>query len=245
MHELQTTGATRDEPEVHAVGGDCRRGWHEPRGRLVQLRVLNVRLALRARRRDSTDPGIWRPKTDFFLRAESLFTAATYLEELAKQPAGNPFTAYGGISLHEQSHGESFLAWMIHRFGAEGFHLLDEPEAALSSQNCLTCLRRIHSRARARRVAIHHRYALAAHPRLSRGDDLHVQRDRAVGSRLRRRRPVSPHPQLPRRTRALPAPLAQRLTIGTSRFSRPLSVRQLRRAQVQHLMASWGDRCVR
>ncbi len=88
--------------------------------------------------------GVRRPKTDFFLRAESLFTAATYLEELANQPAGNPFTAYGGISLHEQSHGESFLAVMINRFGSEGFYLLDEPEAALSTQNCLTCLRRIH-----------------------------------------------------------------------------------------------------
>ncbi len=88
--------------------------------------------------------GIRRPKTDFFLRAESLFTAATYLEELAKQPAGNPFTAYGGVSLHEQSHGESFLAVMINRFGAEGVYRLDEPEAALSTQNCLTCLRRIH-----------------------------------------------------------------------------------------------------
>ena len=86
--------------------------------------------------------GVRRPNTDFFLRAESLFTAATYLEELASQPAGNPLAAYGGISLHEQSHGESFL--MINRFGAEGFYLLDEPEAALSTQNCLTCLRRIH-----------------------------------------------------------------------------------------------------
>ena len=33
---------------------------------------------------------------------------------------------------------------MINRFGADGFYLLDEPEAALSTQNCLTCLRRIH-----------------------------------------------------------------------------------------------------
>ena len=52
--------------------------------------------------------------------------------------------AYGGVSLHEQSHGESFLAVMINRFGPDGLYLLDEPEAALSTQNCLTCLRRIH-----------------------------------------------------------------------------------------------------
>lgn len=89
--------------------------------------------------------GARRPKTDFFLRAESMFNAATYLEQLAKHPLdGNPLRAYGGLSLHEQSHGESFLAVMINRFGPDGFYLLDEPEAALSTQNCLTCLRRVH-----------------------------------------------------------------------------------------------------
>jgi predicted ATPase len=84
--------------------------------------------------------GVRRPSTDFFLRAESLFTTATYLEELPD----NPLRSYGGWSLHEQSHGESFLTLMIDRFGADGFYLLDEPEAALSTQNCLTCLRRVH-----------------------------------------------------------------------------------------------------
>jgi predicted ATPase len=84
--------------------------------------------------------GVHRPGTDFFLRAESLFTAATYLERLPD----DPLRAYGGVSLHEQSHGESFLAVMINRFDPNGFYLLDEPEAALSTQNCLTCLRRIH-----------------------------------------------------------------------------------------------------
>jgi predicted ATPase len=84
--------------------------------------------------------GARRPKTDFFLRAESLFLAATYLEQLDR----NALDAYGGKSLHEQSHGEGFLAIMVHRFGPDGFYLLDEPEAALSTQNCLSCLRRIH-----------------------------------------------------------------------------------------------------
>ncbi len=87
--------------------------------------------------------GARRPRTDFFLRAESLFTAATYLERLPPE-AGDPLASYGGTSLHEQSHGESFLAVMLNRFGHDGFYLLDEPEAALSTQNCLTCLRRIH-----------------------------------------------------------------------------------------------------
>jgi predicted ATPase len=95
--------------------------------------------------------GARRPRTDFFLRAESLFNAATYLEDLARDLdgqsaalAGNPLDPYGGRSLHEQSHGESFLAVMINRFGPDGLYLLDEPEAALSTQNCLTALRRIH-----------------------------------------------------------------------------------------------------
>jgi predicted ATPase len=80
-----------------------------------------------------------RPATDFFLRAESFFTAATYLEELPD----DPLKSYGGRSLHEQSHGQSFLALMMNRFGADGLYFLDEPEAALSAQNCLTCLRRM------------------------------------------------------------------------------------------------------
>jgi predicted ATPase len=87
--------------------------------------------------------GTRRPRTDFFLRAESLFTAASYLERLPPE-GGDPLAAYGGRSLHEQSHGESFLAVMLNRFGPDGLYLLDEPEAALSTQNCLTCLRRIH-----------------------------------------------------------------------------------------------------
>ncbi|HTP21612.1 MAG TPA: AAA family ATPase [Solirubrobacteraceae bacterium] len=87
-----------------------------------------------------------RPRTDFFLRAESLFNAATYLEQLKDDSGlgGNALGPYGGRSLHEQSHGESFLAVMINRFGPDGLYLLDEPEAALSTQNCLTALRRIH-----------------------------------------------------------------------------------------------------
>jgi predicted ATPase len=83
--------------------------------------------------------GSRRPKSEFFLRAESFFTAASYVESL---PDG--LKPYGGRSLHEQSHGESFLALLVNRFGPNGLYLLDEPEAALSTQNCLTLLRRVH-----------------------------------------------------------------------------------------------------
>ncbi len=62
------------------------------------------------------------------------------------EPADAPpvINAYGGRSLHEQSHGESFLALMNHRFGGQGLYILDEPEAALSPQRQLAVLARIH-----------------------------------------------------------------------------------------------------
>ncbi len=51
--------------------------------------------------------------------------------------------AYGGRSLHERSHGESFLDLVTHRFGPGGLYLLDEPEAALSVRGCLALVARI------------------------------------------------------------------------------------------------------
>src|SRR5262249_15531957 len=57
---------------------------------------------------------------------------------------GPPLTdSYGGVSLHERSHGESFLALANHRFSADGLYLLDEPEAALSPQGLLALMRRM------------------------------------------------------------------------------------------------------
>ena len=44
---------------------------------------------------------------------------------------------YGGVSLHKQSHGESFLTLMTKRFQGQGLYILDEPEAALSPQRQL------------------------------------------------------------------------------------------------------------
>ena len=81
----------------------------------------------------------WTPKvTDgFFMRAESFYNFATYLEQVSD------FRAYGGRSLHEQSHGESFLALFANRF-EQGLYILDEPEAALSPQRQLSFLRIIH-----------------------------------------------------------------------------------------------------
>lgn len=80
------------------------------------------------------------PSTDYFLRAESFYNVASTLDSMGS----GALRSYGGKSLHAQSHGESFLALVIERFGPNGLYLLDEPEAALSPQGQLTLLRRIH-----------------------------------------------------------------------------------------------------
>lgn len=89
--------------------------------------------------------GYKRPKDGYFLRAESFFNVATNIEELDEGGGGPPIISYyGGKSLHEQSHGESFLALMNERFGGQGIYILDEPEAALSPQRQLAVLSRMH-----------------------------------------------------------------------------------------------------
>jgi predicted ATPase len=82
------------------------------------------------------------PGDSFFLRAESFYNVATEIERLDK--IGPLIDAYGGTSLHEQSHGESFLALFHNRFGGHGTYLLDEPEAALSPKRQLAFLKRLH-----------------------------------------------------------------------------------------------------
>src|SRR6267143_3254686 len=84
--------------------------------------------------------GTRRPRTGYFLRAESFFNVATYIEEL-KDPGITD--AYGG-ALHEKSHGESFIALVTNRFGPNGLYVLDEPEAALSLRGNLALMRRVH-----------------------------------------------------------------------------------------------------
>jgi len=81
-------------------------------------------------------------KDGFFLRAESLYNAASYVEELDKLPGGSPpiSESYGVKSLHSCSHGESFLAIVQNRFGGNGVYILDEPESALSPSRQLTLL---------------------------------------------------------------------------------------------------------
>ena len=51
--------------------------------------------------------------------------------------------SYGGVSLHAQSHGESFMTLAQERFRGHGLYLLDEPEAALSPSRLLQLICRI------------------------------------------------------------------------------------------------------
>jgi predicted ATPase len=107
--------------------------------------VLGERLVL------SRVPGR-RPRNGYFLRAESFYNVATEIERLGV------VDGYGGVSPHERSHGESFLDLAVHRFKAGGLYLLDEPEAALSVQGCLTLLLRI-----AELVAAGSQFIIATH----------------------------------------------------------------------------------
>ena len=87
-----------------------------------------------------------RPRDGFFLRAESFYNLATNIEELDRQPAASRkiIESYGGKSLHEMSHGESFFTLMTHRFGTDGLYILDEPEAALSPSRTMAMLTLMH-----------------------------------------------------------------------------------------------------
>lgn len=81
----------------------------------------------------------WRPKVTegFFMRAESFYNFATYIDTVSD------LRAYGGKSLHQQSHGEFFIALFANRF-EQGVYILDEPEAALSPQRQLSFLKIVH-----------------------------------------------------------------------------------------------------
>ncbi|MFJ8352653.1 AAA family ATPase [Bacillus paramycoides] len=78
------------------------------------------------------------PNDGFFLRAESFYNVASYIDEI------DAVKSYGGVSLHEQSHGESFFSLFMNRFSGQGLYILDEPEAALSPMRQLSMLIRMH-----------------------------------------------------------------------------------------------------
>lgn len=81
--------------------------------------------------------GIGASHWGYFLRAETMHSFYTYLEE-------NPRRGGGESRFHEMSHGESFLEILSTRFDEPGFYCLDEPEAALSFSSTLTLLSVLH-----------------------------------------------------------------------------------------------------
>ena len=83
--------------------------------------------------------GFLYPRDGFFLRAESFYNVASNIDQMDREGGcGAPVIAsYGGVSLHKQSHGESFLALVENRFGGQGLYILDEPEAAMSPRGII------------------------------------------------------------------------------------------------------------
>lgn len=90
--------------------------------------------------------GIKMPKNGFFLRAETTYNLATDIDERDEDPeqwGAKIIDSYGGKSLHQQSHGESFFSIFLNRFGPKGIYILDEPEAALSPSRQMSMITRM------------------------------------------------------------------------------------------------------
>jgi predicted ATPase len=85
-----------------------------------------------------TVKGFKKPKDEYFLRAESFYNLATYMDEIGY------LSSYGNKSLHKQSHGESFMATLLNKLKGSGLYLMDEPEAALSPTRQMAALSAIH-----------------------------------------------------------------------------------------------------
>jgi len=87
-----------------------------------------------------------KPKDGFFLRGESFYNVASEIDKLDEELGGPKIIdAYGGISLHEQSHGQSFWSLFMNRFNGNGIYILDEPESALSATKQIAMLSKIDS----------------------------------------------------------------------------------------------------
>ncbi|WP_316832511.1 AAA family ATPase [Pedobacter aquatilis] len=88
-----------------------------------------------------------KAKDGFFLRGESFYNVASEIDKLDEEYPNIPkiIDAYGGVSLHQQSHGQSFWALFMNRFGGNGVYILDEPESALSATKQIAMLAKINS----------------------------------------------------------------------------------------------------
>ncbi len=79
-----------------------------------------------------------KPHNGYFLRAESFFNVASFVD--SEGIFAPDLSLYGGVPLHQQSHGQAFLALAANRFGGDSLYVLDEPEAALSVSGALALL---------------------------------------------------------------------------------------------------------
>jgi predicted ATPase len=79
------------------------------------------------------------PTDSYFLRAETFYNVASVIENPEDRRAYD-LEILGGQSLHDRSHGEAFLALVLHRLRGNGLYLFDEPEAALSPMRQLALL---------------------------------------------------------------------------------------------------------
>ena len=91
--------------------------------------------------------GRTKPRTGYFLRAESFFNVASFVD--SEDVFAPDLSLYGDVPLHQQSHGQSFLALASNRFAGESIYVLDEPEAALSPSGALALVAIMAASARA------------------------------------------------------------------------------------------------
>ncbi|HSW76167.1 MAG TPA: AAA family ATPase [Candidatus Saccharimonadales bacterium] len=109
----------------------------------------------------------YKPQYGYFFRAESFFNIASHIDNLAKFDH-LIYNSYGGKSLHEQSHGESFLSFFKYGLSQNAFFILDEPEAALSPQRQLSLMFIIHdvcSKSHTQFIIATHSPILLAYPK--------------------------------------------------------------------------------
>jgi len=98
-----------------------------------------------------------RPRWAYFLRADTMHTMYTFLEQ---NPGRKP------ERFHELSHGEGFLEMLRTRVNEVGFYLMDEPDAPLSFTASLGLAALLHDLARngAQMVVATHSPMIAAIP---------------------------------------------------------------------------------
>lgn len=120
----------------HAEGGEMDRSGELP----AKPRAVLENPDLQPPRATALEPILTgtRPRGGYSLRAESFFNVAAFVDSGSVHSPD--LSIYGGVPLHGQSHGQSFLALAANRFGANGLFVLDEPEAALSVTGALALL---------------------------------------------------------------------------------------------------------